>query len=465
MEALIVIFVSGIIALFAAFAKKPALVISIASGGLILALASFFWQLSEQRSMMELSYQGLVFNNVNIWFCIPLTIFGLLIINAGYSRFRENLNHTGDYIGLILFSLCGAIIMATFSDMFMFFLGLEIMSIPVYVMAGSKKEDVRSTEAALKYFLTGSFATGLMLFGIAWVYGATGSFVLEEIMQKVMQGTGHDGMLYIGILLIMASLIFKVGAAPFHFWSPDVYEGSPYVVTGYMASVVKMAAFFAFLKIFATCFGYSEAVSAFWAPAIAVLSVITMFVGNLSALRQSGLKRMLAYSSITHVGYTLLVLVTASTEQLKELSFYNLWFYLTAYGFSIIAIMTIGSLINEEEDSIANLRGLAKRNPFLATVLVIAVLSLSGIPPTAGFFGKYMVFASAWYGHSWLVIIALINSAISIYYYLRLLWVAVSKDGTDRPKVQVPGVAGIALVICTAGILLLSLLPLLMHHS
>lgn len=460
MEALIVIFVSGLIALFAAFAKKPALVNSIASCGLILALASFFWQLSEQRSMLELSYQGLVFNAVNIWFCISLTAFGLLIVNAGYSRFRENLNHTGDYIGLILFSLCGAIIMATFSDMFMFFLGLEIMSIPVYVMAGSKKDDVRSTEAALKYFLTGSFATGLMLFGIAWVYGATGAFTLEEIMTKVMEGTGHDGMLYIGILLIMASLIFKVGAAPFHFWSPDVYEGSPYVVTGYMASVVKMAAFFAFLKIFVICFGMNEAVRDFWVPAIAVLSVITMFVGNLSALRQAGVKRMLAYSSITHVGYTLLVLVASSSSAITDL-----WFYLTAYGFSIIAIMTIGSLINDPEDSIANLRGLAKRNPFLATVFVLAVLSLSGIPPTAGFFGKYMVFASAWREHSWLVIVALINSAISIYYYLRLIWVAVSKEDTDRPCVQVPGVAGIVLVICTAGILLLSLLPLLMHHS
>lgn len=458
MDALIVIFVSGLISLFAAFAKKPWLVFTTASAGLLLAISLLLCQMVSGFSIVKIGYEGLDFDLYAQGFGLAASVFALLIIGVGYERFKEQPEHTGEYIGLLMFSLCGALIMTAFTDMFMFFLGLEIMSIPIYVMVGSRKTDVRSTEASLKYFLTGSFATGILLFGIAWVYGATGSFSINEIGRAVAEGEGLSSILMIGVLLILASFVFKVGAAPFHFWSPDVYDGAPHAVTGFMASVVKMAAFGAFLKLFAVCFGSGELYD-FWSAALAVLTVITLFVGNLSALRQVRLKRLLAYSSITHVGYTLLVILTMKLP----LSAYDLWFYMAGYGFSIIAIITVGIIVNDEEDRIEALKGLGRRNPFMAVVAVVAILSLAGVPPTAGFFGKYMVFSHAWNNWWWLVIIALINSAISVYYYLRMIGTIVSRDEESVEKIRLNPVTTLVLAICLVGMLGLSFVTVLLN--
>lgn len=448
MDALIVIFVSGLISIFAAFAKKPSVVLLGASGGLMLAIGLLINQMVTGQSLINISYEGLEFDPFSLIFSLSLSVFALLIISVGYERFKEEPDHTGEYIGLLLFSLCGAVIMTAFTDMFMFFLGLEILSIPIYVMAGSRKHDLRSNEASLKYFLMGAFATGLLLFGIAWVYGATESFTIEGIAAAVANpDVASNPILLVGVLLILSSFVFKVGAAPFHFWSPDVYDGAPHAVTGFMASVVKMAAFAAFLKLFAGSFGSSD-LRDFWAPALAILAVITLFVGNLSALRQVRLKRLLAFSSITHVGYTLLVILSN-----HGLSAFDLWFYMSAYGFSIIAIITVGLVVNDAEDRIEALRGLGKRNPLLAIVAVVSILSLAGIPPTAGFFGKYMVFSHAWNNWWWLVIIALINSAISIYYYLRMLGTVISVDETPGDKIKVSPLTTVVLLICLIGML------------
>ncbi len=454
MEVLILIFVSALVALFSSFAKKPALVLSIATGGLLLSLGAYANRIINHKWLVNLDYQGLAFDEGFVFFGAPLIIFALLVIHVGYERFKEDVQHTGEYIALLLFSLTGALIMTAFTDLFMFFLGLEILSIPIYVMAGSRKNDLRSNEASLKYFLTGSFATGLLLFGVAWLYGATQSFSLMGMQKAIMmmEDPMSSPMLLIGLLLVMSSFIFKVGAAPFHFWSPDVYDGSPHAVTAFMASIVKLAAFAAFLKIF-SIFNF-EALADFWQPALAVLIVLTLFVGNLSALRQVRLKRLLAFSSITHAGYTLLIFLTS------PMAGYNLWFYLVAYGFSIIAILTVALLVNDEEDRIDSLRGLAKRNPFLAIVAVVSILSLAGIPPTAGFFGKYMVFTTAWTDWAWLVVIALINSAISIYYYLRLIGAVIDRETeTTEPKIKVSLPVTIVLVICMIGMLFLTLVP------
>jgi NADH-quinone oxidoreductase subunit N len=447
MDVLIVIFVSGLISLFSAFAKKPWLVLTTATGGLLLALSLYICRIMNGHWLVQFSYKGLDFDGYSMIFGSALTLFTLLIISVGYERFKEEAEHTGEYISLLMFSLCGGLIMVSFTDMFMFFLGLEILSIPIYVMAGSRKNDLRSNEAALKYFLTGAFATGLLLFGIAWVYGATGSFDLQEIRMAIAASPQLSSILMIGVLLIMSSFIFKVGAAPFHFWSPDVYDGAPHAVTGYMASVVKLSAFTAFFKLFMICFGTPE-LHEFWGNALAVLIVLTLFVGNLSALRQVRLKRLLAYSSITHAGYTLLVILTGSGAGILDL-----WFYMVAYGFSIIAIITVGVVINDSEDRIDALRGLGKRNPFLAIVAVVSILSLAGIPPTAGFIGKYMVFSHAWNDWWWLVIIALINSAISIYYYLRMLGTIVSRDEAPAEKIRLKPLTTIVLVVCLIGML------------
>jgi NADH-quinone oxidoreductase subunit N len=252
-------------------------------------------------------------------------------------------------------------------------------------------------------------------------------------------------MLFIGILFILAAFLFKVGAAPFHFWSPDVYDGAPHVVTGFMASVVKIAAFSAFLKLFHEAFAMAHE---FWVPALSGLMILTLFVGNLSAIRQTKLKRLLAYSSITHVGYTLLVLISGSMT-----SVFDMWFYMTGYGFSVIALIAIGISVNDEEDKIEALKGLGKRNPLLAIAGVIAVLSLAGIPLTAGFFGKYLVLADAWKEHSTLVIIALVNSAISIYYYLKVFGAIVSKSETEQAPIKLSLLTTLIIVITIIGMI------------
>jgi NADH-quinone oxidoreductase subunit N len=315
-------------------------------------------------------------------------------------------------------------------------------------LAGTAKKDVRSSEAALKYFLTGSFATGILLFGIAWVYGATGSFDVNMLASVINMEDTHSSLLYVGVLLILSSFLFKVGAAPFHFWSPDVYSGSPSIVTGYMAAVVKLGAFGAFYKLFSVCF---PALHDFWAPALVVMAILTMFVGNLSALSQTTFKRLLAYSSITHVGYALLTILTQNPESES-----NLLFYLFSYGFSVIALITIAMIVNDEQDRLEAFKGLAKRNPVLGFVAVLALLSLAGVPPLVGFFGKYLVFSTAISEYPTLVIIAIINSGIGIFYYLKTIITIVSKDelAEENSKLSVTPLQWFVLAVCALGLLL-----------
>lgn len=278
------------------------------------------------------------------------------------------------------------------------------------------------------------------------MYGAVGSFDINVIGMKINLEASHSSLLYVGLLLILAAFLFKVGAAPFHFWSPDVYSGSPSIVTGYMAAVVKIGAFGAFIKLFTVCF---PSLHEFWAPALAGLAILTMFVGNLSALSQITFKRLLAYSSITHVGYALLTIL--STDGGSQ---FNLLFYLFAYGFSIISLITISMLLNDEEDKIEAFKGLGKRHPFLGFVAILALLSLAGVPPLVGFFGKYLVFAGAISEFPTLVVIAIINSGIGIYYYLKTIMTVVSKDDVSEAKIEVTGIQYFVLVVCALGLLL-----------
>ncbi|HRP52246.1 MAG TPA: NADH-quinone oxidoreductase subunit N [Fluviicola sp.] len=451
MDALFIVFAGALVSIFIAFAKKPWLVASSAMAFLLAAIIVMINQMKTGSAFFDfIKYEGLLFDNTALMFSLAICVLSFLVIGVGYERFKESSEHTGEYIGLLMFSTVGALVMTAFTDMFMFFLGLEILSIPIYVMAGSNKSDVRSSESSLKYFLTGSFATGIFLFGLAWIYGATGTFKLVEISVKISEMDSMNSMVMIGVLLIMASFLFKISAAPFHFWSPDVYDGAPHAVTGYMASVIKIAGFFAFLKMYMICFGQGE-LYLFWRNAIIVLVIATLFIGNLSALKQVKLKRFLAYSSITHVGYTLLIFVSNSGAEVP-----SLWFYLLSYGFAIVGIIAAGIIINDQEDEIESFRGLYRKNPFVAIVAIVALLSFAGIPPTAGFFAKYVVLLGAWHDASWLVLIALLNSAISIYYYLRILVTIVSS--TDKPveKIKISPLMIVLLSLSLIGMLGLS---------
>lgn len=422
MLALLVLFLFVLATMFVGFMKKPAITLTTAITGLVVTAVTLISQWDNPSTFLS-SYEGVYFDNTAILFSLAAILFTTMVIIGGYKSMDDNKEQTADKVSLLMFSLIGAMIMTSFTDLFLFFLGLEILSIPIYVMAASNKKDVFSVESGLKYFITGAFATGVLLFGIAWVYGATGSFKVAEINEYFATTESVSSLVYIGILMIMSSFLFKLSAAPFHFWSPDVYDGAPAPVTGFMATVIKLGAFAAFLKLFAVAF-YGAA--DFWVPALTFLAMLTMFVGNLSAIRQVRLKRLLAYSSIAHVGYSLVTMIV-----LTENSAYNLWYYLFSYGFATIAIITVQLIVNDREDRIEAFKGLGRANPFVGFVAVVALLALAGVPPLMGFFGKFLVFADAISANPGLIAVALLNSGIGIYYYLRIAILIMQKPSED----------------------------------
>jgi NADH-quinone oxidoreductase subunit N len=396
-------------------------------------------------------YSGMMlFNNFAVIFSSITVISTILIILLSKGYFEKISSHVAEYYAIILFSLAGIIIMVSFNNLVMLFIGIEIMSVSLYILAGIKKTDFASNEAALKYFLMGAFSTGFLLFGIALIYGSSGSFNLEAIRNWVVSADPQhiDPMFYAGILLVIVGLCFKVGAAPFHFWTPDVYDGSPTLITAFMSTVAKTAAFAAFLRLFSACF---QPVSDFWVPVLLVITIVTLFIGNLTALYQQSFKRMLAFSSISHAGYLLFAIVALGAASAN-----SVFVYATAY--SIASIISFGGLIlvsqQSGNDNFESFNGLGKKNPFLALVISIAMLSLAGIPLTAGFIGKFFMFSGALLQfHVIMVILAVVNAIISIFYYFRVIIAMYFRDA-ERDQLVVPayyklvlGVGAIATIV------------------
>lgn len=425
MNALFVICGLGIISLIAEIANFRKWLISIIVLGLIgaaaLVVADWNTGTAYYRNMLvfdnfSLAFTGLIVGASLLWFWTA-------------SDFFETLFHKTDKSALILFAITGAILMTSFNNMAMLFLGIEILSISLYVLAGSRKEDLGSNEAAFKYFLMGSFATGFLLLGITLVYGATGSFQIDTIGNYVLQHAGElPSFFYAGALLMLIGLAFKISAVPFHFWAPDVYEGSPTAVTGFMSTVVKIAAIAAFFKIFSICF---STIAPVWEMILLVIMVLTLVIANITAVYQNSVKRMLAYSSVGHVGYILLAFLADNKG-----SDGTIFFYLSAYAVSSLA--AFGALIivggKEENTLVERFNGLFKRNPIVAVGLTIALLSLAGIPPLPGFFGKYLVFALAISkGMIPYVILAVVTSLIGVYYYFKVIIAMFFKDPSGEP--------------------------------
>lgn len=363
-------------------------------------------------------FNMLRFNDFALAFSTVLTGIALLwFIMAKDFVNNDDFNKT-NYYALILFSLVGAVIMTSYTNMTMLFLGIEILSIPMYVLAGSNKKSLASNEAAFKYLIMGAFATGFLLFGITLIYGSTGSFDLQEIETTYKENISSiSPIYYVGILLILIAMSFKVSAVPFHFWAPDVYQGAPTEVTAYMATIVKTAAFAAFIRLFYSAF--SDA-SESWTTIVWVISAFTLLIGNITAVLQSNTKRMLAYSSIAHAGYMLMALLSGNEYSQGAILYYTL-----AYAIGSIAtfsIVNIISMANEGNEEISIFNGLAKTSPLLAISMTIALLSLAGIPPMSGFFAKFSIFLSAFVaGNTGLVVIAIIASLIGVYYYFRII--------------------------------------------
>jgi len=323
-----------------------------------------------------------------------------------------------DYFALIFFILSGIILSSSFSSLLILFLGIEIISIPLYILTGSDKRNLKSNEASLKYFLLGSFSTGLMLMGITLVYGNSGSFAIDAITNS---GTKPDVLLIAGLLLLMFSMAFKVSAAPFHFWTPDVYDGAPTVFTSFMATIVKAAVFIAFIRLFYHAFGDIHST---WKFIIAVITALTLFIGNITAVFQQSVKRMLAYSSIAQAGFMLMAVLA-----LNSIGSEGILLYTTAYCLSTIGLFAI--LVKMKDYTFEGFNGFAKHQPLLAGVAVIFLLSLAGIPLTAGFLAKFYMINAVINsgGFLWLVILAVLMAAISVYYYFRVIQAMYFKEG------------------------------------
>lgn len=439
MDAVIIIFITGLIGLFVGMLKKSELTLAVISLGLIGGFISMLL-INDYESIFS-SYAGLTFSRTQQMFALLAIALTLLAVLMGYVFYKEEDEHTSDYYGLILFSLTGALCLIGFSNMFMFFLGLEILSIPIYVLVGIQKGNSLASEASVKYFFTGSFATAIMLFGIALIYGSTGSFDINEIRMAIDMGMSHSPMLNIGVLMMMAAFMFKVGAVPFHFWGPDVYQGASNAVMAYMASVVKLAALFAFVHLFNFTF---SGLTPFVSGLVLFAIVVSLFLGYLSALKQTSFRRMMAYSSIANTGFALFAVLN---PQFGEAS---LWIFMIGYASSTIALITINMIIENETDEITNWKGIGYSNPLIGITLVISLLSMSGIPPFTGFFGKYLLLSSAFSNYLPFVILAIIASLIGAYLYLRLMVLSLSREGEGK-KIKMTLIQAVVLVLSLAG--------------
>ncbi len=429
MKGLLIISGLGVLAMLAEIFKFKKLLLPMVLLGIVAAYAFNFM---EWNNGYNISY----FSNMIAFDKLALAFSGIIIATAFFwfilanDYFEEETNIV-DHFALVLFALVGALMLTSFKNMTTLFLGVEIMSIPLYVLAASQKKDMKSNEAGFKYLIMGSFASGFLLFGIALIYGACGSFDIVKIQEYITLNAGSLPMFfYVGVVLILVAMCFKVSAAPFHFWAPDVYQGSPTLITALMSTVVKTAAFAAFMRLFMISFA---GVSEVWTGILAGVVALSLVIANFSAAMQTNVKRMLAYSSISHAAFMLMVILAniRSNMSVDAILYYSL-------AYSIGSIAAFGIVYNVTKNGNENIdafNGLSKRNPSLAICMTVAMLSLAGIPITSGFFAKYFVF-TAMIGtqYKWLLILAVITSAVGAYYYLKIIIAMYfKKQETDEP--------------------------------
>lgn len=375
-------------------------------------------------------YNAIATNTFSQWFSILFIVLTMGIVALGNDFYKKSQHKLSDYISLKIFLLIGAVCMVSFEHLVMFFIGLEILSITLYVLAASNPQKIKSNEAGMKYFLMGSFASGFVLFGIALIYGATASFYLNEIV-LVLTTPNYPSWLFIGFGMVVIGMLFKIAAFPFHFWAPDVYQGSPVLTTASMSTLAKVAAMATFFKL---AFTFSEVMNTeVFKNLIYVLIICTMFVGNVVALKQTNIKRMLAYSGISHAGFMMFTLLSINT------SANELLYYATAYATAGIAAFAVIMYVteNKKEEWILHFRGLGKKSPLMAFVLSLALLSMGGIPILSGFFAKFFLFKTALVnGYTTLVILGVINSIISIYYYFRVIMTMYTFKKDEAKKIE-----------------------------
>jgi NADH-quinone oxidoreductase subunit N len=419
--------------------------------GVVGALLASLWRWgADVRAFRDM----VVLDNYALFFDIVIAYAVALVVLLSIDYLRRSGTESGEYYALVLFSAAGMMLLASAADLVVVFLSIELMSLSLYVLAGLFKQRLTSGEASMKYFLLGAFASSFLLYGIALVYGATGSTSLARV--AAAGAAGRDPFFLVGLGLLLVGFGFKISSVPFHMWAPDVYEGAPTSVTALIATGSKAAALAALIRVLVSGL---RPLQADWTALLWLVAVLTMTVGNVVALAQSNLKRMLAYSSIAHVGYMLVGLVAGGAPGAGAVLFYLLTYTFTTIGtFGVILLCERG---REEAVEIGDYAGLARRHPLLAAVLAAFLLSLVGIPPLAGFVGKFYLFGSAVRaGYLWLAVIAVLNSAVAAYYYLRVIIYMYMREPDGQPTGYAPSFAGgLALAIALVGIVLLGVMP------
>ncbi|HSC87441.1 MAG TPA: NADH-quinone oxidoreductase subunit N [Polyangiaceae bacterium] len=412
----------------------------------------------------------LVIDRFSVFFSFVLCLSGGLVALLAGAYLPEHKIDRGEFFPLLVFSTVGAQALVASGDLLSLFVALETMSLGVYAMIGMRRASPRASEAALKYFLLGSFAAAILLFGGALLYGATGHTDLVGIGQSIRSLNGDEllgkaGLVLVGLALILVGLCFKVSAVPFHMWTPDAYEGAPTPTTGYMGALVKSAAFAVMLRVLLVAFGDPRLASwgSGWPPVVGGLAVTSMFVANFIAGRQESVKRMLAYSSIAHAGYAMVGIVAASRDAGAQSS---VLFYMAGYALSTVGAfgaLALAGRFGAEAVSYEDLAGLGRRHPAVALAFSFFLVSLAGVPPTAGFFGKFYVFKAAIDNELyWLAVLGLLNSVLGAYYYLKVLvymYMREPKTGAAIARPMSSGYVSMALIIAAVFVLGIGVLP------
>lgn len=412
--------------------------------------------------LLHLSSGAIIFNGMyhvdgySVFFksvCLVGVLFTVLLSE----RYLQTVKlHHGEYYSLLIFATVGMMVMISAGDMIVLYLGLELMALSVYCLVGLLKHDTRANEASLKYFLMGAFSSAILLYGISLIYGLTGTTDLMLIAQRIASlELLENQIMAMALGLVLVALCFKVAAAPFHMWAPDVYEGAPTSITAFMSVAPKAASLAVLGRVF--IMGFAE-IHVYWGPAIAAIALLTMGIGNIVAISQKSLKRMLAYSSIAHAGYALLGILAGSTEGLSAAMYYMLTYAFMSMGtFGIVILLCNDKRRGEQLD---DYRGLAKSNPLLAALMLVFLLSLTGLPPTGGFIGKlYLLIAAVHAGYIWTVVIAMIFSVISAYYYLRVIRYMYTCDPVSESTVTASPAQWMALTLAATGVVALGVIP------
>lgn len=459
MKALLIVFIGGVLVLFSGLQKKETsrqiLTLGILFLALIFTVLDFQELVPWEFELKMVPQDMMFFNRISFAFISILLMASIFVV----SLFKQENTVGSDLLGLLMFSLCGGIIMIAANNLVMLFIGIEVLSIPLYVLAGSNKYSLKSNEAAIKYFLMGAFSTAIFLLGCAFIYGVTGGLDMMSlyfVVDKMVHLQAIPTLMTVGVSLVMVGMCFKISAVPFHFWSPDVYEGSPNRTTVFMATIVKVAAFAAFFRLFSLVFAEIKLFN--WGLILAILSAVTIITGNVAALIQKNVKRTLAYSSVAHAGYMMMALVSISEPVGKFMFPLNGFLALLVYSVGYVCASAVifyyfNKVSTNGDETFAAFSGLGKNNPIAGIWIALSMFSLAGIPLTAGFAGKYLLFTSVFSHYPWLVIIALIGSAVSIAYYFRIFKSIYFEDGNTNvdssllEKAFVTLAAGIILIV------------------